>query len=628
MADYYMSGQKPLVLPEGGLSNSTAYFRRDSETNPNGASLGPGYLLSLQERLLNLNLDLSQTSYANIPRDAPSISARRPSAREGMLDVPEFYTEYFVAMSTNTDVHFQEALDQLDSHVTSAHDSSSTTATTGYTSTSLEEPPILPHPDQNHDVLTFLKFWRYHFANQNIEVAINEQVYDPNNHENKGLITQADVNEDLCDLQGINWAQFGTKREIAREFRDWYHEHPHVRTHAMPSSASSLPDTQPLFKFQQMNTNHRTIIEHYQLRNLLVSTSHNDVYYVSRSRVLHTSPTSAYASCAMDLADSPASSMQSSGMRITALASAENTLIAGGYGGEYAIQNLSSEYGTGQIKGRVSCVTSAIANHIHTFKSRISGYPQAVFCSNDSYIRVLDCYTNQFMSPMRYDNIVNCAATSPNGRLRVVVGEFEGAIIVDADSGRALRQLDGHNTHGFAATWADDDIHVATAAQDCHILVWDARNWSLPLADIACEGTSATSLQFSPVGGGKRALLAAEAADIVNIIDADTFDRKQVVDFFGDVAGISMSSDGSEFYIANSDRRFGGLMTFRRSGYGGNDFEEHADVGVGGGNSRWHHRSSEQHDWLPEYDLEYHSEVRLSARARRRRGLELHNVFM
>lgn len=121
-------------------------------------------------------------------------------------------------------------------------------------------------------------------------------------------------------------------------------------------------------------------------------------------------------------------------------------------------------------------------------------------------------------------------------------------------------------------------------------------------------------------------LLAAEAADVVNIIDADTYDRKQVVNFFGDVAGITMSSDGSAFYIANSDRHFGGLMSFKRLGYGGNDFEEDVDVSVQGGGSRRHPRI--QHDWLPEYDLEYHSGVRLSAKARRRRGLGLHDVFM
>ncbi|QDS67794.1 hypothetical protein FKW77_006724 [Venturia effusa] len=634
MADY-MSVPKPLVFPVGGLSGSSAHSRRDSETESAAASLGQGYQLSLQDRLSNL--DLSQTSNTNSSRDAPHIPSRRPSAWEGMLDtgyntaysVPELYADEFVAMNSNIDVPFQDALDQLDANVSTSYDSSSPTSLAGYLSSLLEEPPIRPHPDHNHDMLSFLQFWRYHFANQNIEHAINEEACDPANHCFKGLITRADVHEDLCDLQGINWAHFGTQREVARQFRNWYHEHPQVRSYKIPAGASNLQDTERLFKFQQMNRNHRSFIEHYQLRHLLVTTSHNDIYYVSRSKVLHTSPTSMHASCAMDLGDTHASSMQSAGMRITALSSAENTLIAGGYRGEYALQDLCSEYGTGPTKGRISHDASAIANHIHTFRNRISGFPQAVFCSNDSYVRVLDCCTNRFMTHVQYENVINCAATSPNGRLRVLVGDFDGAAIVDADSGRSLRQLEGHNAHGFAAAWADDDIHVATAAQDCHVLVWDARNWSLPLADIACEGTYATSLRFSPVGGGKRVLLAAEAADVVNIIDADTYDRKQVVNFFGDVAGITMSSDGSEFYIANSDRHFGGLMSFQRLRYGGDDFGEHnGNSRRGSDGRRLDHMRSEQHDWLPEHDLEYHSGVRLSAKARRRRGLGLHNVFV
>jgi hypothetical protein len=632
---YYMSVPKPLALPAGGLSNDTAHSRGDHETDTNGASFGPAYQVSLQDRLSNL--DLSQTSHPGTPRDAASsFSSHQLSIREAMLEfdhnsepsILEFYNDEFAAMSSGLDASFQEALDELDSHVSSTYDSSTPASQVSYMSTPLEGPPVRPHPDQNHDMLSFLQFWRYHFANKNIEHPINSEACEPTVYGARGIITEADVREDFCDFQGINWTRLGTQRRTARQFRNWYHEHPQVRAYAIPSTASRLYDTESLFKFRRMNTNHRTFIEHYQLRNLLAATSPNDVYYVSRSKVMHTSPSGASASCAMDLGGSQPSPTQSAGVRITALASAENILIAGGYRGEYALQDLHSEYGTGPIKGIISNNTNAIANHIHTSRSRISGHPQAIFCSNDSYMHVLDCFTNRFVNHIQYDDIINCAATAPNGRLRVLVGDFEGAAIVDADSGCSLQQLGGHNAHGFAAAWADDDVHVATAAQDCHVLVWDARNWSQPLADISCEGTYATSLQFSPIGGGKRLLLAAESADVVNIIDAETYDRKQVVNFFGDVAGMTMSSDGSEFLIANSDRHFGGLMSFQRMGYGGNDIGQEIDVGVRTGDARRDHRRGEQNDWLPEYELEYHSGVRLSAKARRRRGLALHDIFV
>lgn len=341
---------------------------------------------------------------------------------------------------------------------------------------------------------------------------------------------------------------------------------------------------------------------------------------------MHTSPSQLQASCVMDLSDPSVFSARAGDFRITSLAGADNLLIAGGYRGEYALQDLNSEHGASPIKGRVSySQQSAFTNHVHTFTNRTTSKPQAVFCSNDKHIRVLDCTTNTFVSQVLYPEIVNCAATSPNGRLRLLVGDFAGADIVDADSGRSLKQLGGHNDDAFACAWADDDIHVATAAQDGSVLVWDARNWNQPLADIACEMTYATSLRFSPVGGGTQVLIAAEATDVVNVIDAITWDRKQVLDSMGDIAGTSFSADGSQLLVANGDRKFGGLISYERNGgYDRGDDEDSKDFGV---SSPVRSGRDDTSQWLPEYELDFHPRVRLSAKARSRRGLGLGDYF-
>ncbi|KAF2432932.1 WD40 repeat-like protein, partial [Tothia fuscella] len=371
------------------------------------------------------------------------------------------------------------------------------------------------------------------------------------------------------DMQGIDWSKLGNTWEGARSVRKLYHQHPMVRQHPQPLSATELPDTEEFFQFRQMNMEHRAWIDHYQLRNLMVSTSHSDVYYVARSRIMHTNSSSVRASCVMDLTDPwTSSSIQAGEFRVTALASAADILVAGGYRGEYALQNLRSEYGTSPVKGFATHNRAAITNHLHTSTTRTNGSPQAIFCSNDKQVRVLDCFTDTFVNEVQYEDYVNCAATSPNGRLRLLVGDFEGSMIVDADSGRLLKHLDGHINNAFACAWADDDIHVATAAEDCHILVWDARNWSKPLGDIANETSHTTSLHFSPLGSGKRLLIAAESADIVNVIDANTYSSKQVLPFFGDIAGVSISVDGSQLLVANGDRKFGGLITYQRDDYG------------------------------------------------------------
>ena len=49
---------------------------------------------------------------------------------------------------------------------------------------------------------------------------------------------------------------------------------------------------------------------------------------------------------------------------------------------------------------------------------------------------------------------------------------------------------------------------------------------------IAAEMAGVRKLKFSPLGSGKRVLVAAEPADFVSIIDAATFSSKQTLSFF------------------------------------------------------------------------------------------------
>jgi DNA-binding beta-propeller fold protein YncE len=429
-------------------------------------------------------------------------------------------------------------------------------------------------------------------------------------------------------MQGIDWAIFETYHAGVKTIRRRYHEHPHIRPYPPSSRARWLREAEQIFSFQQTNTIARPWIEHYQLRNLVATTSANDVHYVSRSKVMSVGPSAIQPICIMDLNTSSNPRNDASDFHITALAAVGTALVAGGFRGQYAIQDLLSEFGTEPTTGYVSNQVTAITNHLHGIHSRSSGYPLAVFCSNDHHLRTLDIHTGRIVTSVRYDDIMNCAATSPNGRLRVLAGDFEGALITDADSGRILERVHGGSSgHGFACAWADNDIQAATAGQDCQVLVWDARNWSTPLAAIATENTHPTSLQFSPVGGGSPVLVVAEAADTVSIVDARSYTARQTIDLFGDIAGTAISSDGAQLIIANGDRYLGGLMTFQRHDFGAS--EELFDRRYSGGSGEYQRRRSpqERSDWLPECELDSHPRVRLDAKARRRRGLRLDDML-
>lgn len=624
-------GQKNLVV-DGGDDAAPATEERsrlgsigplDLDLDLDGNSVATSALnmpqTSLQDQLAHLDLSLHDLLHESVPAHTPIATSRRPSdvvheaAHEEILDqrhgVDVYHEDEYVQpedimdISESADLAFQPALNEFNADMAAESDGPVPSSLLSQSSTpeSFDEEPCRPHPDSNHDMSYFLGFWRFSYEHNNVSEPINLEAWHARNWERPSLVSNIDVAGGFDDIQGIDWSRLGATREGARSVRKLYHQHPKVWQHPTPESAAPLADSEQIFQFRQMNMNHRAWIDHYQLRNIMISTSHSDVYYVTRSKIMHTNPSSPRASCVMDLTDPATDSIPSGGFRVTALTSTDNMLIAGGFRGDYALQNLRSEYGTSPEKGFVTRDLGAMTNHLHTSTSRTTGLPQAIFCSNDRYVRALDCNSNTFINEYQYEDSINCAATSPNGRLRVLVGDFQGSIIVDADSGRPLERLGGSTTNAFACAWADDDRHVATAAEDCHILIWDARNWSRPVADIANELSHTTSLHFSPVGSGKRLLIAAEAADVVNVIDADTYSRKQVLSFFGDIAGTSLTADGSQLIVANADRKFGGLITYQRADYGNNDGR----------------------DWLPEYGPGSDPRCRLSAKSRSRRGLGL-----
>jgi WD40 repeat protein len=341
--------------------------------------------------------------------------------------------------------------------------------------------------------------------------------------------------------------------------------------------------------------------------------------------VIRADPFTKTTTTIMDLSR-PSESFVPGGVKISTLTATHGVLIAGGFNGEYALASLQAERGTKHIEGCVTSHENGITNHVHTYRSRTSDHPYAVFSSNDQKIRILDCYSNRFLKTHSFCVPVNCSATSPDSRLRVVVGDHTQILIVDAESGEMVERLDGHSDFGFACAWADDGRHVATGNQDMQVRIYDARNWSQPLKLIPTEMAGCRSLRFSPVGGGKRVLVIAEPADIVSVVDADLFETKQNIDFFGEIGGVSFTPDGRDLFIANMDPKVGGVMEFERSGYGGQygmrkhrrqEIEDMGDIYV----------PEEGWDWLEDEDLIWDPRVKWSRNHMRRRGLPLGEVL-
>jgi WD40 repeat protein len=316
---------------------------------------------------------------------------------------------------------------------------------------------------------------------------------------------------------------------------------------------------------------------HFQLRNLVACTSRNNVFYAGDACVYQYHPLFGKKSIRMDLSDpliQPAHSTAFSGVIVSTLAAEHNVLVAGGYFGEYAMSSLETVFEIPHTEGLVTDNSNAITNHVQITLNRHSGLPQAVFCSNDSGLRILDCTTNRFVSQQEFAYPVNCSAVSPDSRLRAIVGDSRSVLITNAETGEVLQELDGHEDYGFACAWSDNGWNVATGNQDRMVKIWDARMWkdhnghAKPLKSIASSMAGVRSLRYSPVGSGKRVLIAAEQGDNFSIIDAETYCTKQEFDFFGEILGIALTPDGQDLFVGIHDQLRGGMMEFEKCGFG------------------------------------------------------------
>ena len=360
--------------------------------------------------------------------------------------------------------------------------------------------------------------------------------------------------------------------------------------------------------------------------------SRGHVFYAGRSKILQWNPSitqnpKGTPSVAMDLSRTivqPAHVLPG-GMQISTLDTAHDVLVAGGFCGEYAVMNLNTHKDTKHTEGLITEEINAITNHVQVHQLRHSSSPVAAFSSNDTGFRVLDINTNKFIQEHRYDYAMNCSAISPDQRLRVCVGDTKDVMICNSDTGEVLQRLEGHQDYGFACDWADDGWTVATGNQDMQVKIWDARKWknssgaSRPITTIQSQMAGVRKLKFSPVGSGKKVLVAAEPADVISVIDAQTFTSKQTLSFFGEIGGVDFTNDGQDLFVANSDNMRGGIIQYERCGPADEGLHQLKSDLQNQQNNR-----SRSYDWISdEDDVVAHPKARRTAAYRQRKAADL-----
>lgn len=309
-------------------------------------------------------------------------------------------------------------------------------------------------------------------------------------------------------------------------------------------------------------------LPHFQLRYVLGASSRAEIFYASQGGIKLLNPITKKTSVFVD-----SRKFMEHNAVVSCLDVNCGILMGGTMHGQYCLRSLESD-SEDFFEGRITHDTRSFINHISLYKPRHSNKPCAAISGNDGYLRVMDVETQRFTLAKAYEHALNCSALSPDGRLRMCVGDHPNVIVTRADTGEVLQELNGHRDNSFACDWSDDGYTVATASQDRSIKIWDARYWrdangnSKPVHTLLTRMSGARSLKFSPAGSGPKVLVATESSDFINIIDAKTYEQKQMFDVFGEIGGITFTNDDQDLSVLCTDATRGGLIQLERCGPG------------------------------------------------------------
>lgn len=372
------------------------------------------------------------------------------------------------------------------------------------------------------------------------------------------------------DIQGIPWERMAITRKNYRKTRlEQYKNYENIVDSGLASEKDCVATEKGAlyYEFRRNTRSIESTIHHFQLRNLVWATSKHDVYLMSHYAVIHWSALTREKNDVLNLAGHvaprekhPGSLLEGfSQTQVSTLVVRDNLLIAGGFQGELICKNLDRE-------GISFCCRTvheenAITNAVEIYDNP-SGAIHFMASNNDGGVRDFDMEKFQLLQHFRFEWPVNHTSLSPDGKLLVVVGDDPDGLLVDSDTGKIVTDLPGHKDYSFASAWHPDGRIFATGNQDKTCRLWDMRNLSKAVDVFRGHLGAIRSIRFSSDG---RFMAMAEPADFVHIFDVQGgYMKRQEIDFFGEISGISFSPDTEALFVGVWDRTYGSLLEFNR----------------------------------------------------------------
>ncbi|KAF3456134.1 hypothetical protein FNV43_RR00782 [Rhamnella rubrinervis] len=349
------------------------------------------------------------------------------------------------------------------------------------------------------------------------------------------------------DIQGIPWDRLNITREKYRLTRlEQYRNYENIPLsgEAVDKECKQMEKGDNYYEFFHNTRLVKPTILHFQLRNLVWATSKHDVYLISNYSVMHWSSLTGNLSEVLNFAGHVAPTEKHAGSllegfsqtQISTLAVKDNFMVAGGFQGELICKRLDK-------KGVSFCTRTthddnAITNAVEIYDS-LRGGIHFMASNNDCGIREYDMERFQLLNHFRFPWPVNHTSISPDRRLVAVVGDHIDGQLVDSQSGKTVASVVGQDLSSVG--------HKEP--------FFAGRNLKGNLG-------AARSIRFSADG---QFMVVAEPADFVHMYSTKVdYKKRQEVDFFGEISGVSLSPDDESLYIGVWDRTYASLLQYNR----------------------------------------------------------------
>ncbi|CAA3028601.1 Hypothetical predicted protein [Olea europaea subsp. europaea] len=232
------------------------------------------------------------------------------------------------------------------------------------------------------------------------------------------------------DIQGIPWERLSISREKYRQTRlEQYKNYENIPQSGEASVKECKPTSKggAYYEFRQNTRSVKSTILHFQLRNLVWSTSKHDVYLMSQYVIMHWSSLTSKKTEVLNVSGHVAPREKHPGSllegftqtQVSTLAVRDNLLIAGGFQGELICKDINRPGVS--FCTRTTYEDNAITNAIDIYNSP-SGAVHFTASNNDCGVRDFDMERFQLVKHFSYPWPVNVSLVSHNNLFSLPMG--------------------------------------------------------------------------------------------------------------------------------------------------------------------------------------------------------------